>query len=219
LGGKYSNANADRRILRSRQLIVDAFLSLLQDMEYDKINIRDIADRANVNRSTFYAHFVDKDDFLNRIVEEKLTEIAELTERSGGGPLELRPDFNEPDPFYVELFEHLARNETFYRVMLVKMPPSLFQAKMQETIRDCFFRRISGIGMDRKLQVPLDILLDYMSGAAQGIIVKWLGEKIVYSPHYMALQLTRLSILGIYEAAGVRSEEIDNDPLQGNVIL
>lgn len=199
-----SDSQVDRRIRRTRQMISDAFLSLCRDKEYGDISIKDITERANVNRSTFYSHYVDKDELLKTIIGEKLSVLGQL---SANDPHAYRPDFDRPDPYYVALFEHLAANETFYRVMLGKMPASFYTDKMLEAIRDSFYSRISNIGKDQKLLIPLDILLDYISCSTRGIIEKWLSQNMMYSPHYMALQLTRLSLLGIYKAMGLNEPQ------------
>lgn len=59
-----SHSAPDRRVGRTQQLLIDALLELVQEKRYDKITVQDILDRANVGRSTFYAHFHDKDDLL-----------------------------------------------------------------------------------------------------------------------------------------------------------
>ncbi|MBJ6363714.1 TetR/AcrR family transcriptional regulator [Paenibacillus sp. MAHUQ-46] len=194
---------ADRRVRRTQQMIVEAFLFLCKEKEYKDIIIRDITERANVNRSTFYAHYVDKEELLQKIVEEKLSVLSEL---SLSYTNTYRPDFDTPDPYFVALFEHLAAHETFYRVMLGKMPSSFYTSKMLEVIRDSFYSRSATISRDQKLLIPLDILLDYISYSTQGIIEKWLSQNMIYSPHYMALQLTRLSVLGVYTSMGLNGE-------------
>ena len=54
----------DRRTLRTRQLLTDALGELIRTKRYEAITVQEIADRANVGRSTFYAHFADKDDLV-----------------------------------------------------------------------------------------------------------------------------------------------------------
>ena len=54
----------DRRIQRTRQLLDDALIELILEKGYDNITVQNIVDQANVGRSTFYAHFLDKDEGL-----------------------------------------------------------------------------------------------------------------------------------------------------------
>ncbi len=54
----------DRRKLRSRRSLQHALLKLMLTKPYDKITIQNIVDGANVGRSTFYAHYRHKDDFV-----------------------------------------------------------------------------------------------------------------------------------------------------------
>lgn len=54
----------DRRVQRTRRLFLDALVSLIQENGYEAITVQDILDRADLGRSTFYAHFRSKDDLL-----------------------------------------------------------------------------------------------------------------------------------------------------------
>ena len=54
----------DRRSQRTRHLVNSAMLELLFEKHYDTITVQDILDRANIGRSTFYAHYFDKEDVL-----------------------------------------------------------------------------------------------------------------------------------------------------------
>ncbi|MFS0655285.1 TetR/AcrR family transcriptional regulator [Bacillus sp. 179-C3.3 HS] len=58
----------DPRILRTRQLIVDAFISLASEKDFNYITVRDIAEKATINRATFYAHFEDKFELLHSTI-------------------------------------------------------------------------------------------------------------------------------------------------------
>ncbi|GKU25194.1 hypothetical protein CFB3_33990 [Clostridium folliculivorans] len=61
----------DPRVLRTRQLIKDSFRILLQKKGFDSITIKDIAEKAAINRATFYSHYEDKYALL-----EDITEVA-----------------------------------------------------------------------------------------------------------------------------------------------
>ncbi|WP_277408505.1 TetR/AcrR family transcriptional regulator [Lacrimispora xylanisolvens] len=60
----------DRRIKKTRQLIMDTFIDLLSEKEFEKITINDIAERADINRGTVYLHYMDKYDLLDKCIEK-----------------------------------------------------------------------------------------------------------------------------------------------------
>jgi AcrR family transcriptional regulator len=54
----------DRRVQRTRQTLQNALSELILEKGYEKVTVQDVIDRANVGRSTFYAHFEDKEQLL-----------------------------------------------------------------------------------------------------------------------------------------------------------
>jgi AcrR family transcriptional regulator len=58
------NGKNDPRSQRPRQALGDAFVELLMERGYEGISIKDVLDRANVGRSTFYSHYADKDELF-----------------------------------------------------------------------------------------------------------------------------------------------------------
>jgi AcrR family transcriptional regulator len=62
--------NDDPRVKRTRQLIRQAFINLTEEKGFKAVTIKDIAERATVNRATFYAHYEDKNALLNDLTEE-----------------------------------------------------------------------------------------------------------------------------------------------------
>jgi AcrR family transcriptional regulator len=69
----------DPRITRTRHLIVKAFQELLAEKDFELITIQEIADRATVNRVTFYAHFEDKYDLLDFAFKDAFTSELDTT--------------------------------------------------------------------------------------------------------------------------------------------
>ena len=65
----------DLRILRTRRLVMQAMIELLEEKDLQSITITDIAERAMINRATFYAHFADKYDLFAYILRDFFQEI------------------------------------------------------------------------------------------------------------------------------------------------
>src|SRR3954469_1365626 len=192
----------DRRITRTRQVIYETFISLISEKEFTQISIKDIINQANISRSTFYAHYQDKYDLLDKTIQEKLSQLSELLLESKSNYMNYQSNIEIPDPYFVTFFEHLTMNKKFYHTMFTKMDSTEFLSKMYEVIRESFYIRVSSMEKEQKLLVPLDILLDYSSSSIIGSTKVWVENNMIYAPHYMALQLTRLAIMGIYKTMG-----------------
>ncbi|WP_165422854.1 TetR/AcrR family transcriptional regulator [Ktedonosporobacter rubrisoli] len=68
--------NADRRIERTRQLLRQASIEILQEKGFQATSVQEIAERANLNRGTFYAHFPDKYALLESLVRERFEQLV-----------------------------------------------------------------------------------------------------------------------------------------------
>ena len=67
----------DPRIRRTRGLLQDALKRLLEEKEFDKITIQDIAEAATLNRATFYAHYPDKFALLEELTRVSFLQLLE----------------------------------------------------------------------------------------------------------------------------------------------
>ena len=76
---------ADRRVLRTRKAIMDAFDQLLSDKNRDKITVSAIAREAGIDRKTFYLHYKSVDDLANHKAEEALEQILAVFKAEGLG--------------------------------------------------------------------------------------------------------------------------------------
>ncbi|WP_141501135.1 TetR/AcrR family transcriptional regulator [Paenibacillus luteus] len=62
----------DPRFLRTRKLIMDAFMELVVEKDFKDITIKDITQMATVNRATFYYHYYDKYDLMENMLSENV---------------------------------------------------------------------------------------------------------------------------------------------------
>ena len=73
VGGKtVTQPKTDPRVLRTRKLIMDSFIELSGKKEFKDITIKDITTEAMINRATFYYHFEDIYDLLEKVLSEVL---------------------------------------------------------------------------------------------------------------------------------------------------
>lgn len=102
-----------RSAVRSRRLIREAFLELLQRKPYEKITVTDIVAAADINRSTFYAHYPDVRGLVEEIVGEVLDHSISLANN-----LDMRVFLEDPMPFLQELTSYSTRNRELYELLI-----------------------------------------------------------------------------------------------------
>ena len=73
-----------RQALRTKKLLQEALVSLVQEQEFSDLRVQDITDRADLGRATFYLHYSDKEDLLAAIVDQSYAEMAERFESKRG---------------------------------------------------------------------------------------------------------------------------------------
>ena len=71
----------DRRTRYTKQVIREAFFELLREKGFEKMSVADICRIADINRGTFYLHYVDKYDLLDAVIDEALDEEPSFSER------------------------------------------------------------------------------------------------------------------------------------------
>lgn len=64
----------DPRVKRTRNLLEQAFMQLIQEKGFQAVTVQDITERAGVNRATFYAHFADKYALLDHRIRQGFIE-------------------------------------------------------------------------------------------------------------------------------------------------
>lgn len=101
-----------RSAIRSRRFIRQAFLELLKEKRFDKITVTDIVNRADINRSTFYAHYTDVKALIEEIQYEIVNRSVSLIKEMDF--LEL---LNSPVPFLRKLIDIANENRELYAIL------------------------------------------------------------------------------------------------------
>ena len=101
-----------RSAIRSRKLIRQAFMELLKEKPFEKITVTDIVNRADINRSTFYAHYPDVMGLLDEIQEEIICFFEQYLRKVNFS------DLLENPTHYLRLIIKMAgENEELYRLL------------------------------------------------------------------------------------------------------
>lgn len=191
----------DLRIRRTRGALWDALIDLVVEKGLHATTITDITRRAMVNRSTFYAHFEDKDDLLNQGISDRLEEL--LADMPPPPDDTSAIDLNTPHPAGVRAFEFVRENERFYRAMILEGRLSGFLRRFEESAAAHLTPRLKRLSGQLHPTVPVDALLYIVVGTQVSLIQWWLERDLSPSPEQMAIYLARVVTLGVYTCLGL----------------
>ena len=156
----------DRRQVKTRQAVYKAFVSLLGEKSYSAITIQDILDRADIGRSTFYAHFKTKDDLLDGLCGEIFGHV--FAEKNESEPTH---DFSKKKGLISELTHvlyHLKDNEGYVKAILASDSAEVFMRYFREHLRAVFEGEIEIV----PFEIPRDYYLNHLvSGFVE--TVRW----------------------------------------------
>jgi AcrR family transcriptional regulator len=180
----------DLRVRRTRKLLQQAFIELTVEKGFAALTVRDITERAMVNRSTFYRHYLDKYDLL----EQYMNEIYELTKDQTDFAEQREPTSHEASSGPLNLLKHIQQFADFYHVMLgPKGDPRFAQRFRQNTekrFRSLFAQALIGPEPDA---LPTDLKLSCIAYAGVGATVWWLEQEQPCPPEQLASWLGKLS--------------------------
>ncbi len=186
------NKKVDRRIQRTRQLLQDALIALILEKGYDKITVQNIIDQANVGRSTFYAHYLDKDDLMESSVEQLRAELGQhMAEASpDGGKEAYLPS--------LALFRHTQKQHHLYKAMIGGRGIEIVVKAIQEGITAHALAHFEGAERaGKRLAVPIEILTTHLASSLQTLLTWWLDNDMPYSPEQMNEMFLQLVTEGI----------------------
>lgn len=163
----------DRRIIRTKQGIQEALTELLEKKSINKISVKEITDIAGINRGTFYLHYVDKYDLMEKSINQLMIEISEtgsnilnLAQRHIHSELSRKKLVNE----FTTLFKYIQKNSRLIKSLTNENSSYSFHHKFNELLKD---RLIAKLGPKQK-DVPAIYIVSAFSYSIQGIIRTWL---------------------------------------------
>jgi AcrR family transcriptional regulator len=169
------NKLTDRRIQRTRQLLQDALVELILEKGYEAITVQDIIDRANVGRSTFYAHFLDKDDLFMSGFESLREQFDQYLNSE-------TPDLTDPWTLSLIIFKHIQNNQHLFKALIGRQGSPMMQAHFNKYLAGLLQRHIkSQLPEKAKQKVPPEILSLYVVNSLMAFLIWWLNNDAFYS--------------------------------------
>ncbi len=159
--------------------LIESFKQLTKEEMVDKITIKEITDGAGVIRSTFYYHFQDKYELIERIFQ---TEILQ--------PLFPLLDNNMITEMTLLIFKNLEKEKSFYRKLSYMEGQNSFEEIVQRSIRNTLLTHMEKNIVEQTRQVlkkhfgwlSLEQIADYYASSMTFVVINWIKAEIEVTP-------------------------------------
>lgn len=166
-----STKHKDRRFRKTRNLLRLASIEVMREKSFSAMTIQDIADRANVNRGTFYAHFADKYELLKELIHERFQYLLSN---------KLPPQWNNRTlhiiiQIVLELYEDIYRQCEPPEVI----DPIIEKASREELTKLLLIWLKEKDDDQKNWQVPMETIARVISWTILGAAAHWSQERTV----------------------------------------
>ena len=184
----------DRRIQRTRQLLQEALLALILEKGYDAVTVQDVFDRANVGRSTFYAHFRDQEDLL-------LSGFENLRAQFEQHLLGQSPVAESPWALSLIMFQHAQEYQRVYKALVGEKGGNVMLAHIHKYLATLLREHLKLSGK-KKGPVPPDVLAHYLVSSFMALLTWWLDHDLPYPAERMNEMYRQLTEPGVMAVIG-----------------
>ena len=168
----------DRRIQKTQNLLRGALVSLIAEKPYDSIVVKEILDRANVGRSTFYTHFRDKDDLLLSGIHDMLGPVPLSTRTPGKGQDRILW-------FSLPVFEHHYRHAHAWGDRIGARGRAILHDHLRRVLTDVIAETVKKdfrFGKQSTRQIPPEIVSAYVASTFVLVLNWWLDKRMRLPP-------------------------------------
>ncbi|NLA77858.1 MAG: TetR/AcrR family transcriptional regulator [Clostridiales bacterium] len=172
--------NNDRRVKRTKKALRNALIELLEDKPLNQITVKELTERADVNRATFYFYYKDMFDMLERVKDEvyEIFRDEVMCDEEDGG-------FITEEEFigYITRFLLFCRENYTVCRFVVKNEGN---SSLAERIRNEIKQQVPRSDAVFPEGDPRRYLTEFAFSAIMGTILKWMDEGMVTEPRKMA---------------------------------
>ncbi len=186
----------DRRVRKTRSLLQHALQELILEKGYEPITVQDLLDRADVGRSTFYAHFRDKDDLLLSGFEILHAELDRAMAAAGAERAPTVSDIAQA------LFRHAEANRRAFRAIWGSRSGEIMIRTARKYLKGRIRDEVGAMLYRASNPAVLEVVVEFKANALLSLLSWWLDSKSTLSAEDMYELFVTLTRPGIEAALG-----------------
>ena len=176
----------DRRVRKTKAQLREGLAHLMLEKSIKEITVKELVDKVDINRSTFYLHYADIYQMLQQIEEEALENITHILENC---PVDFSNNESTLE-FVTKFFAILDSDKDLCRALLGPHGDMAFVEQIENLLAGIFLKHLPGTfpKNDSNLKYAYAFILN----GCVGLIKTWLSQPVQESPAHMAELTCRL---------------------------
>lgn len=175
-----SSEKIDRRIRKTRAGLRSALTKLMMQKPIQEITVREIADSMDINRGTFYLHYKDVFDMLDKIEQEIFEDFNTIISAHN-----LALEKHTPLPFLNDIFKYFLGNADMAQALLGPYGDHQFVMRLEGLFKDKCLSELMEV-YKPKNSVYFDYYYDFVVYGCMGLFKCWLRTGMKESPEEMS---------------------------------
>jgi len=166
----------DRRIRKTKKALYDALIALLFEKGFDEIVVKDILDRADVGRSTFYMHFDSKESLFMSGFGNLVDELREAQVSAGKNAA---TPHERVLAFSTRMFEHAYEARTLFQAIRRSRAGEIAMRRVKEILDDVIIEAIEKEKLKQRSKstaVPASLVAPYLSASYVTVLIWWIDQ-------------------------------------------
>lgn len=199
-----SGSSVDRRVRKTRTALQQALVSLMLEKGYDAVTLQEILERADVGRSTFYAHFSDKDELLVAGLSELEVQLTEAIRTDRVSP---RSGADRVVGLFAGMLTHAASHRHLYAALIGQQAGTFVQQHVRRIVGRLVRTSLKGAAPRAELSsLSRDMCADWIVATMMSLMGGWLdsGDADI-TEHELARAFEQLLTRGMFEPTNSRA--------------
>ncbi|MBM7568405.1 TetR/AcrR family transcriptional regulator [Paenibacillus sacheonensis] len=183
---------SDARTARSRSQLKSALLELLGEKPFSQIRTKEIAGRARIHRVTFYDHYAAKEDLLEELIDDVLTEYADIIESTPSNLIAQWPPMLLVKTIRQSI-RHIGKHAEFYRILLLTNGVPDLTNRLHDQMSRSLHVSLGRMST-KHADIDYDLFIDWIIGGAIAIYKHWLQSGMKQTEEDIAKQMLRITL-------------------------
>lgn len=170
----------DARIRYTKMVIKQSFIALLKEKPVNRVTVKDVCERAEINRATFYKHYADCYDLLAKIEEEMIDELTALVQQT---------DDRQLSALFYQMFAKIQADGALYLTIASDHGDASLPARILQLFYEQAAPHVNSANPSPAQQ---HWLYYFLANGCAGVLSQWLNTGMQEKPEDMAVYLESL---------------------------